>query len=163
MEKHPRSTVKVRFQDCDPFNHLNNAAYLDYFINAREDQLLEHYNLDIFAYTKELGRTWVVGSNQILYLKPAGVMETVIIESKLIAYTSKMLTVELTMWNASMTQMKALLWAKFMHFDLKTSRSADHSEELMRLFEEIVVLEATKVFEERCQQVLQAWKDRPVA
>ena len=31
-----QSTVKIRFQDCDPFNHLNNAAYLNYFVNARD-------------------------------------------------------------------------------------------------------------------------------
>ena len=35
MKKLPntlQSTVKIRFQDCDPFNHLNNAAYLNYFV-----------------------------------------------------------------------------------------------------------------------------------
>ncbi len=31
------SKTKIRFQDCDPFNHLNNAAYINYLINARED------------------------------------------------------------------------------------------------------------------------------
>ena len=29
----------TRFSDCDPFGHLNNARYIDYFINAREDHL----------------------------------------------------------------------------------------------------------------------------
>jgi len=33
-----QSTYQVRFQDSDPFRHLNNARYLDYFVNAREDQ-----------------------------------------------------------------------------------------------------------------------------
>jgi acyl-CoA thioester hydrolase len=43
-----RSTKKIRFQDCDPFNHLNNGRYVDYYINSREDQLLENYNIDLF-------------------------------------------------------------------------------------------------------------------
>ena len=42
-----QSAVKIRFQDCDPFNHLNNAAYLNYFVNAREDQISKHYGIDI--------------------------------------------------------------------------------------------------------------------
>ena len=54
MKKLPntlQSTVKIRFQDCDPFNHLNNAAYLNYFVNAREDQILEQYGIDIYKMT----------------------------------------------------------------------------------------------------------------
>ncbi|MGB0837938.1 MAG: acyl-CoA thioesterase, partial [Flavobacteriaceae bacterium] len=39
---------RIRFQDCDPFNHLNNGKYIDYFVNAREDHLLEFYNLNLF-------------------------------------------------------------------------------------------------------------------
>ena len=27
-----KSNTKIRFQDCDPFNHLNNAAYLNYVL-----------------------------------------------------------------------------------------------------------------------------------
>jgi len=47
MEKLLTKLVKIRFQDCDPFNHLNNSKYIDYFINTREDQLLEYYGLEI--------------------------------------------------------------------------------------------------------------------
>ncbi|MDA8650906.1 thioesterase, partial [Flavobacteriaceae bacterium] len=42
------SKAIVRFQDCDPFNHLNNAAYLNYLVNAREDQLMEAYGINIY-------------------------------------------------------------------------------------------------------------------
>jgi thioesterase-3 len=158
MKKTPQSTVRVRFQDCDPFNHLNNSKYLDYFINAREDQLMEHYELDIFKLMKQTGKVWVVGSNQIMYLKPALTMEEVLIETALIAYSSKMLTVEMTMWDHSRAQLKAILWAKFMHVDLKTNRSTDHSEELEVLFRQIVVPVKTTVFEERCRELMQELK-----
>jgi acyl-CoA thioester hydrolase len=56
MQKILQSTVKVRFQDCDPFNHLYNTRYLDYFLNSREDQLLDAYNLDAFSGTMDTGR-----------------------------------------------------------------------------------------------------------
>ncbi|MEM9981458.1 MAG: acyl-CoA thioesterase, partial [Bacteroidota bacterium] len=29
------SKAIVRFQDCDPLRHLNNAKYFDYYFNAR--------------------------------------------------------------------------------------------------------------------------------
>ena len=44
MTKILESKIRVRFQDCDPFNHLNNSSYIDYFFDAREDQLHNRYN-----------------------------------------------------------------------------------------------------------------------
>ena len=75
-----KSNTKIRFQDCDPFNNLNNAAYLNYFTNAREDQINENYGIDIYKMAKELGVSWVVGSNQIAYITPAFLMEEIVIE-----------------------------------------------------------------------------------
>ncbi|MEM8567925.1 MAG: thioesterase family protein, partial [Bacteroidota bacterium] len=44
----------IRFPDCDPFNHLNNARYIDYFINAREDHELQHFNFNAYAHADEV-------------------------------------------------------------------------------------------------------------
>ncbi len=35
FNKEPETQIVIRFQDCDPFGHLNNARYIDYFVNAR--------------------------------------------------------------------------------------------------------------------------------
>ena len=57
---HPESKTTIRFHDCDPFRHLNQARYLDYFVECREDQLREHYGLDMFRYA--MGKSaWVDG------------------------------------------------------------------------------------------------------
>jgi len=146
--------TKIRFQDCDPFNHLNNAKYIDYFINAREDQIREHYNLDIFELVKTEKISWVVASNQIAYISPAFTMETVCIQSKLIRYSDKSLQVEMTMWNDGQTKLKALFWVKFIHVDLKTQTAKAHSEELMALFESVIDPAEELIFEERCMQVI---------
>src|SRR5687767_8499719 len=89
----------IRFPDCDPFNHLNNARYIDYFINAREDQIMAHLNFNIYHYAAQKGSGWVVSKNQIAYLKPAFLMETVIIDSKILRLGEKDLHVEMCMWN----------------------------------------------------------------
>src|SRR6188768_1364421 len=86
-----RSTAIIRFQDCDPYAHLNNGRYLDYFMNAREDQLVKEYDFNIYEYSRTTGLGWVVTQNQISYLRPALLMEEVTVESQLIEIKGKFL------------------------------------------------------------------------
>lgn len=143
------SKAIIRFQDCDPFNHLNNSKYIDYLMNAREDQILKNYQLDIFDYARKKGKSWVVKSNQIAYLKPAFLMESVTIESQLMHYNEKELSVELRMWDNNQTHLKALLWSTFSHFDIKAQESTIHEEELLKLFDSIMLPIESKSFEKR--------------
>lgn len=131
------SNMKIRFHDCDPFNHLNNSRYIDYFVTARGDQLLDHYNLDIYQLAKEKAIGWVSAQTQISYLVPAYLMEEVTIQTRLINYTDKSLHLEALMWSEEKKQLKAFMWTKLVHFDLKTQKSHAHSEELLALFREI--------------------------
>lgn len=149
MEKLLSSKAKIRFQDCDPFNHLNNARYIDYMINAREDHLVTHYNLDVFTIARTTGRAWVVASNQIAYISPAFTMETVTIESQLIDFAPKSLTVEIKMWNEAHTKLKAVLWVKFIHVELAAQKAVNHSDEFMQFVEGIELPVEQGVFEER--------------
>lgn len=158
MEKVLKTKRKIRFQDCDPFNHLNNSKYLEYFINAREDQIAEHYDLDVFKYFQTTGLSWVVLSNQISYIKPASTMEAVTIESQLIQYTDSVLLVEMKMWNENETELKAILWTKFIQYNVQTKKVSNHSDDLMKLFESVVVPIEQTVFENRFLEVMQKLK-----
>jgi acyl-CoA thioester hydrolase len=143
------SDKKIRFQDCDPFNHLNNGRYVDYYINAREDQLLENYGIDLFKIIKEDYLGWVVSSNQVAYLRPVFTMEEICIESQLINYSSKHLQVEMRMWNKDKTRLKSIAWFSFVPFDLKSNKVAPHTDYFMNLFEKILLKVEHKNFEER--------------
>ncbi len=123
----------IRFQDCDPFGHLNNGRYLDYFMNAREDQIWRAYDLNIYAYSRTTGLGWVVSQNQIAYVRPALLMEEVGMESQLLSATSKYLHIEMRMYDEA-RKLKSLLWAHFIHVDIRTARSTAHSPELEALF-----------------------------
>ncbi|MFL5741262.1 MAG: acyl-CoA thioesterase [Flavisolibacter sp.] len=129
-----RSKSLIRFSDCDPFNHLNNARYIDYFINAREDQIRENMGFDIYQYAAKKGMGWVVSKNQIVYLKPAFLMETVIIESAILQLDEKSLLVEMKMWNGERMQLKSVLWSQFVHINMQTQKPAPHPEDMMDLF-----------------------------
>lgn len=136
--KIPSSVMTIRFQDCDPFNHLNNGRYVDYFLNAREDQVLEHYGLDIYRIARETGQAWVVSTSQLAYLRPAFLMEKVLIETQLIRYGPKHIDVEMRMWDEVKTTLKSVCWMSFVHFDLRTNHVRAHSAEFMALFAEAV-------------------------
>ena len=163
MEKILKTKRKVRFQDCDPFNHLNNSKYLEYFINVREDQIAENYDLDIFKYMKTTGLSWVVASNQISYLKPAFTMEKILIESQLIQYTDNLLLVEMKMWNEDETELKAMLWVKFIHYNIQAKKVANHSEDLIKLFQSVVLPVDQTIFENRYLEIIQKIKNRTYA
>ena len=149
FDKILKSKAIIRFQDCDPFNHLNNAAYLNYFTNAREDQIKNYYGIDIYAMVKDSGISWVVGSNQIAYINPAFLMENIVIESQLLNYKSTSLFVELRMWNKDETKIKAVMWSNFVHFNLLKQKRENHSDQIMKLFEEVHSPIDTSSFEKR--------------
>lgn len=151
LSKVLKSKAKIRFQDCDPFNHLNNAAYINYLINAREDQLIEYYDIDIYRLGKTEGKSWVVGSNQIAYLSPAFLMENVIIDSQLINFTKSTLKVEMRMWNKDKTELKAVMWSTFVHFNLLKLKTEVHSNYFMELFDAVNYPVNAATFEERLQ------------
>ena len=162
LDKIIESKVKIRFPDCDPFNHLNNSKYIDYIINAREDQLLNFYDFDVHKLVKEQGIGWVVSQNQIAYLYPATLMETVVIQSQLLSFTDKSLVVEAIMLDENKTNLKAVLWTKLVHYDLKINRSTLHSEELIEFFKQVEnPLPKAFSFEERLENLKLSLRTTP--
>lgn len=144
------STAVVRFSDCDPFNHLNNSKYIDYFLNAREDQLIAYYDFNLFEYTKQTGCGWVVSQHEIAYIKPAFTMEKVILESVLIRWGEKEIHVEFRMWDEKKTHIKSLMWTKFFHYNFTTRKSEAHSKEITERFKQVEMpVEETGSFEKR--------------
>lgn len=144
------SKVRIHYHDCDPFNHLNNSRFIDYIVAARTEQLLESYGFNTADIAQKQGIGWVAVQTQISYLLPAVWLEQVIVESRLISYSESSLLVEAFMWNENKTQMKAIMWAKLVHFNIKTQRSLKHSEELMEFFQEIhFPIGENPTFEER--------------
>lgn len=151
MNKLPKileTKAKIRFQDCDPFNHLNNGCYINYFMNHREDALIENYNIDIYDMAREQGKSWVSSCNQIAYLKPAFLMENVIIESQLIKYTNSELSVEMRMYNEDKSHLKSIIWCHFVHFNLLKQKREMHTEEFMNLFKSVKKQVDANTFEE---------------
>lgn len=128
--KRPSSFQLIRFSDCDLFGHLNNARYLDYFNNARQDHLKAAYGMDLQDYYQQ-GLGWLVANHDISYLRPAAFNETVYIETALLEAKENYLVVELLMMDEQQTHVKSLLWTRFVPVSIKTGRRENHSAEFM--------------------------------
>jgi acyl-CoA thioester hydrolase len=76
--------------------------------------------------SREEGLSWMVTQNQIAYFRPVLMMERVVIETQLIRYSEKTVTVEMRMWNESLTEFKSILWSVFIFVNLKNN-SAEES------------------------------------
>lgn len=158
MNKEPQSFYTVRFSDCDLFGHLNNARYLDYFLNAREDHLKDHYQLDLASFYQQ-GIGWVVGSHEINYLKPAKYNERVCIKSSLIKANDQYLLVELQMTNAEQTALKAVMWTRFIPVSVKTGKRENHPSDFMEVAKGFE-LENTFADEDFKNRVIMLMKER---
>lgn len=159
VNKEPQTDTIIRFQDCDPFGHLNNARYLDYFINAREDHLADEYDLDIYERQKQSQTNWVIAKTKIAYISPAYFREKISVRTRLIAHTDHSLLMEGVMTKASSPpppNLKAVTWIKFRHFNLAQGKPAKHSEELMSLFDKITIRGLdTQGFDARVKDLLE--------
>ena len=140
MNKTPSSVCNIRFNDCDMFGHLNNARYIDYMVNARQDHLKEAYNFDLMGYYKNnLG--WVISQHEITYIKPAFFDEDVLIQSALLNADADALYVEVLMMNKNKTQLKAALRSKLTFINIKTGKRGQHSPEFMEWAKTLLVEE----------------------
>ena len=125
--KETESRVVIRFQDCDPLRHLNNAKYFDYFFNAREDQVPKLYGLEIIDLIRVYKAAWVVYNHNISYVKPAMVGEWVRIFSRILWYNANTILVEYYMTDDSKTQLKTVLWSTMRYVTMEEGKSSDHA------------------------------------
>jgi acyl-CoA thioester hydrolase len=129
--KEPESLLIARFQDCDPFGHLNNARYIDYFLNARQDQIAKYYNLR--TYEQGMQASWVISTTQIAYVRPVLAMEEVLVRTRLLHFDDTSLVVEGRMLDKGEKYLKSLIWFEFVYISLSNGRPVKHPDELMSL------------------------------
>ena len=154
--KEPHSKVTIRFQDCDPFGHLNNAAYINYFINAREDHLQQFYSIDIYERQKDTKENWFITKNQIAYFQPCGIMEEVTIKTRLLRFTNNVILIEGLMLDAAGEKLKSVIWIEFRYVNVETGRLARHPDDLVSLLTAVQYTETEPIaeqFDDRLKQI----------
>jgi len=155
MTTTPTSVYTVRFSDCDLFGHLNNARYIDYFLNAREDHLKHYHALNLEEFYQN-NLAWVVGGHEIAYLRPAVYNEIVTIQSALLKADAEFLLVETQMKNENQTHLKAIMRTRFVPINTKTGRKIPHESSFMEWAKTIENKEIVhyNTLQERIKQLL---------
>ncbi len=128
--KKTESHSLIRFQDCDPMQHLNNAKYLDYYFNAREDQLFSIYGFTIDYPFRKYQSAWVVYNHQIGYVRPARVGEWVTIIASIIYYDEDTMVTEYVMTNENKTELKNMLWSTMKYVSVLNGKRMTHQEDI---------------------------------
>jgi len=160
FKKELESEAFITFSDCDPFRHLNNARYIDYFLSAREQQLMEGYQFSLADWGAK-GKGWFVTQNLVAYLKPARYAETVVMISRILLFNEYDLHLEMVMLDKKRTGLKSLFWSKFSHIDLTTGKKLEHSKDLKELFNSVCYQEVDlelQSFDRRVEQVRNKYK-----
>lgn len=124
------SRVFIRFQDCDPLKHLNNARYFEYFFNTRQDHVAGIYKFDYEYMFNQLKTSWVIYQHQIGYVRPALMSEWVRIITRIIFHDDDTLVTEHIMTDDKRKQLKTVLWTTSKHVNIATGKRTPHHKEL---------------------------------
>ncbi|SNR53750.1 acyl-CoA thioesterase [Hymenobacter mucosus] len=139
----PETIHRILFQDCDMLGHLNNARYLDYFLNAREEHTIQHYALNLGELARESGAGWVITKHHIAYLRPANHAELVRIRTQLIHFDNSNLVVEMQMLSEDGLRLKSVLWSEMAFVRVPQGTRTEHSDALMDMLEKLDVEEVS--------------------
>ena len=142
----------IRFSDCDPMGHLFNLNYLHYFLEAREDQVRENYNLDMAKLASKYQWVLLAGTHQISYLKPALMNEEVIITSAIIDHSDKWILIEFQMLDQH-KKTKAFMWSKFISFSLTEQRTINIPDEMMQYIDSFSLQKPAPDYQSRFNQL----------
>ncbi|WP_375417145.1 acyl-CoA thioesterase [uncultured Hymenobacter sp.] len=159
----PETRHRVHSQDCDPLGHLNNARYLDYFLNAREEHVLTHYAGEFDQFMQARAAAWVIAKHHLSYLKPARPGQQVRILSQLIHFDNSNLVVEMQMRDEAGTRLLALLWSEMAFVQLPAGTRLDHPDALMDLLDALdvdTIAYDPDGFDERVKRVRQELKQQ---
>ncbi len=161
MNKTPETLIRTRFKDCDPFGHLYNTRFIEYMLEAREDQLREYYGIHLMDYINERKKAWVIIRHEIMYLKELKVNEEALIRTCMIESGDKKIVVEYAMYDPAKTHLKALLWTEFLHIDIITKKACTHPDDIQLMLNDLNINTSSQTISTRIIELSQNLKEVP--
>jgi YbgC/YbaW family acyl-CoA thioester hydrolase len=153
LEREPGSEIRVRMRDCDVHGHLHNTRYVDYLLDARDDQLRAYYDFDMVEVARRTGIAWYVVMTQARFYEPARIGALLRAVTRLISYDQHRFVLEGRLYGQS-DRLSALIWFTFRAVDVTSAQPTEHSHELMALFGRLVLaLPGEPAFEARARSV----------
>jgi acyl-CoA thioester hydrolase/thioesterase-3 len=127
------TTLKVRPDDIDMFNHVHNSKYLDYVLAARYEQMEAFYGMSMEKFMN-LGFGWVVSSVNIDFKRPLSLGDTFTVETGIESIHKKGCRITFKITNLKNKKTSSDGWFDFIMIDLKTGKSAFVSDDVITLY-----------------------------
>jgi acyl-CoA thioester hydrolase/thioesterase-3 len=127
------TTLKVRPDDIDMFNHVHNSRYLDYVLAARYEQMHEFYGMSMEKFM-DVGFGWVVSSVNIDFKRPLSLGDTFTVETGIVSIHRRGCRITFKITNLKNKKTSSDGWFDFIMIDLKTGKSALVSEDVIALY-----------------------------
>ncbi len=121
--------VQIRFEDLDTLGHVTNKAYLSYLDEARIEYLRQLVGL-----RKDLTFDAVVGRIDIVYKKPLFYKDKIKVYTRIAEIGVKSYVFEnyIVKYNDGKAELSASASVSMVSFDLKSGKSKNNSDEMIR-------------------------------
>ncbi|RYF87767.1 MAG: acyl-CoA thioesterase [Chitinophagaceae bacterium] len=127
------TSLRVRPDDIDMFNHVHNSKYLDYVLAARYQQMEENYGMSWEKFT-EIGFGWVVSKVVINFKRPLIMNDEMNIRTGIIEINEKGCVVQFDIINKRTGKSASDGTFDYVMIDMQTGRSARVTEEMIRVY-----------------------------
>ena len=127
------TTLKVRPDDIDMFNHVHNSKYLDYVLAARYEQMDKFYGMSWEKF-EELGYGWVVSKVSISFKRPLKMGDQMIIRTGILEMNEKGSNVQFEIVNKKTGKVSSDGIFEYVMIDLKTQRSCKVTPEMIAAY-----------------------------
>lgn len=112
-------TIKTRFRDLDPLNHVNNAVFNSYFEEARI-----HFVESVPELSNSFseGKSFVLAKCTVEYIKPIIYPQTIVIGTGCLSVGNSSVEAFQAIYDQDSKKLHAVATTKGVWFDMKTQR-----------------------------------------
>ncbi|MBI4412353.1 MAG: acyl-CoA thioesterase [Deltaproteobacteria bacterium] len=121
--------IIVRWNDCDPMGHANNAVYFTYFEQARVALFREFFGIKEGKPVLASHFPFIIAEISCKFLKPVHVDERLIVETRVTQVKNSSFIVEYDMIYKQNGEQVATGSSTLVWYDYKTGKSAPIPEE----------------------------------
>lgn len=127
------TTLRVRPDDIDMFQHVHNSKYFDYVLAARYEQMETCYGMAMEDFIKQ-GYGWVVKTAHVNFIRPLTLGEAFTVTTGIVSMDDKGARVTYEIISSKTGKICSDGWFDYVMIDIKTGRSAPVTPEIIEKY-----------------------------
>ena len=127
------SSLRVRPDDIDMFQHVHNSKYLDYVLAARYEQMETCYGMSMEEFVQQ-GYGWVVKTAHVNFIRPLTLGEDFTVTTGIISMDEKGAKVTYEIISSKTGKLCSDGWFDYVMINIKTGRSTPITPEMIEKY-----------------------------